>query len=195
MTTLFPPELRTASIVPRWSIVHTLCRDTLSNHSFFVAYYALQIARLVGWYRDYHAPLMEYALVHDMDEIITGDIVSPVKHAVVDPERLNTLVQPILQDRMPTVTAAMIMADVPEPLRPEIKALVKAADRLDALLFLITEMRLGNTIIKPRVEDALRLFREAWMRLPGREERLTKVLDDEMMPAIHAHYDVGGFGV
>jgi len=199
---LFPPELRTASIVPRWSVVWTLNKDTVANHSYFVTFYARQIAKLIGWKGSYE-DLMYYALVHDLDETVTGDIVSPVKAAIVDKQASDVYVDNHMSRTMPDVLAntARIMdpfnedqsGKFDEP--SDIKLIVKAADRLDALLFLITEERLGNSIIMKRTPDAQSLLRQAWMDLPGIDEAGKKFTYEVMLEEISHHRSGGGFGV
>lgn len=192
---LFPPELRTASIVPRWSVVWTLNKDTVANHSYFVTFYARQIGKLIGWKGSYE-DLMYYALVHDLDETVTGDIVSPVKAAIVDPQKSIAYVDAHLDKTMPDVQkqCARIHWDSPVHAK-EVRLIVKAADRLDALLFLLTEVRLGNSIIQPRVDDSLNLLREAWFALPGLIEQELKIKWHVMLDEISHHKHGGGFGV
>lgn len=194
---LFPPELRTASIVPRWSIVWTLNKDFVANHSYFVTIYARQIAKIIGW-KGSIEDLMVYALYHDLDELITGDVVSPVKKAIIDPEVSEVYVDGKMSVSMPQIRHDMIEAAE----KPGIKAIVKAADRLDALLFLITERRLGNSIVEPRITDAANLFKESWWDLPLRDPEthsptrsLSELYYGVMQEEIRRHEHGGGFGV
>lgn len=193
---LFPPELRTASIVPRWSIVWTLNKDYVSNHSYFVTIYARQIAKVIGW-KGSMEDLMVYALYHDLEELITGDIVSPVKREIVDPEKSRAYVDGKMGASMPGILADIIDVENDDKILGGhgIKKIVKAADRLDALLFLITERRLGNSIIEPRIADAKTLFDESWMELPGLKQMILDTLKNVMWPEISYHLDRGGFGV
>lgn len=189
---LFPPELRTASIVPRWSVVWTLNKDTVANHSYFVTFYARQIGKLIGWKGSYE-DLMYYALVHDLDETITGDIVSPVKAAIVDKKAASVFIDEHMSRTMPNVLNTV--QDMSAEWHGDIAKIVKAADRLDALLFLITEERLGNTIIGKRTGDAVEKFEEAWWDLPGLIEQQKVTTYATMMAEISWHKDLGGFGV
>ena len=98
----FSPELRTASVVPRWSIVWTQTRDVLSNHSFFVTLYAEQIARLIRWDGD-RARLMVMAITHDLDELVTGDIVGPAKREIIDTDKAQAYIDKNMLQRLPYV--------------------------------------------------------------------------------------------
>lgn len=69
---MFEVEFRLFSEVRRWATIRN-SGQKLAEHSFFVALYADQIATLIDWQGDRGA-LMLHALLHDIDELITGDI-------------------------------------------------------------------------------------------------------------------------
>lgn len=187
----FPPELRTASVVPRWSIVWTLTRDSVSNHSYFVAVYSREIAKVIGWKGDL-GDLMYLALVHDLDETITGDLVSPIKDEIVDNKRAEAFIAAKMTERLPFV--AWDTADLKT--RPDyaaMKLIIKVADRLDALIFLIGEARLGNGVIAPHLPRAWQKMKDAWFNLPG--ENIPRLWNEVMLPAIKEHETNGGFGI
>lgn len=186
----FPPELRTAAIVPRWSIVFTLNKDTVASHTYFVIFYARQIAKLINWQGSME-DLMTYAMCHDLDELITGDIVSPVKKEIIDFSAARNYIFDQMQSKMPLVNEDLNTLHNAE----DIMRIVKAADCLDALLFLIMERRMGNGVVDARIEDARRIFEKAWMNLPGATSVLKGLFDSVMRPEISWHEHDGGFGV
>lgn len=192
----FPPELRTASIVTRWSIVWTLNKDYVTNHSFFVMMYAVEIAYLLGW--DWKGPrlgvLMYLAATHDLNEIISGDIVSPVKCEILDQDRAAAYFDLKLNERLPRIMRHL--AEFPDKdWVLDCWPVISAADRLDALLFLITEQRLGNTVIGPRVPDIQDRLEAAWYELPAERGKLQELWNTQVMPSITAHRGQGGFGI
>lgn len=65
-----------AQTVKRWTIVHTTKQQSLAEHSFNVALIAQEICERMAISS---ANVMRAALVHDLDEILTGDIPSPFK--------------------------------------------------------------------------------------------------------------------
>lgn len=60
----------------RWHLVHMNRKQSVAEHSFFVALLAMRVAAAIG------APVgraVQYALLHDGDEAWMGDTASPVK--------------------------------------------------------------------------------------------------------------------
>lgn len=207
----FPPELRTASVVPRWSVVWTLTRDTVANHSFFVTFYAREIARLIEWGGDI-GDLMFRALTHDLDETVTGDIVSPVKQEIIDDKRAEAYVNIQMRKRLPRVmqdleeirarqhaTLDGVGARWDERRWDEGTRIIKAADKLDALIFLIGEGRLGNGVIQPHLPFAWVKFERHWLELPvpmhAPRDYLQRLYDNVMAPVVKSHESNGGFGI
>lgn len=196
MTSPFPPELRTAAIIPRWSVVWTLNKDTVSNHSFFVALYAYQIALLIGW-RGSMEELFFYALSHDLEELYTGDVVSPTKRAIVDLGKSVAYVRKKMHETMPSILELMD-GHCQGRDAEDITLIVKAADRLDAVLFLTVELRMGNKHVFSRCQDARQQLEDAWMKLKEMNysgKPVAKLWHDVVLPAIKEHEDVGGSGV
>ena len=190
----FPPELRTMSVVPRWSIVWTLQRDTVANHTYFVTFYAHAIAHLIKWDGDLGALLFR-ALVHDAEECISGDIVSPIKDEIVS-DRAYAFLQLKLKERMPFVvrdleTAAADDGDWDE----EAWRIIKSADKLDALIFLLTERRLGNGVVATHLPRAWARAEAYWRALPAEKDVINELWNTVVVPAVKAHETEGGAGL
>ncbi|KKN27334.1 hypothetical protein LCGC14_0865590 [marine sediment metagenome] len=69
-------DILRASGVTRWHIVRTVAPQSLAEHTFDVTMIARAIAKIAG-YDDYE--IMKAAMLHDLDEIYTGDIPTPTK--------------------------------------------------------------------------------------------------------------------
>lgn len=208
MNFLFPPEFRTAAIVPRWTIVRTLAHDNVATHSFFVEYYALQIARLVDWHGPL-ADLMFVAKMHDIEEIITGDQVSPVKREIIDEARAANFISSQMKLRLPLIETQLETIMEAEHAQ-EIAAIVRVADKVDAALFLINEQRMGNAVLKPLYDDVMENLVLAWHML-GEElhggedstiendviawDKYRALWNNELYPALQAHWRFGGVGI
>lgn len=129
-----------ASEVMRWHIVKTRQKQSIAEHSFMVAMIAnVFLDDLLGETCDemdsLRAQLLQYALVHDLDEVITGDIPSPFKQLMtVDVEDLTG---DILGERMSNMFGACEM----------IKDIVKLADVVEAKKFLLMNKCSGHAEI------------------------------------------------
>lgn len=171
-------------------------KDTVSNHSYFVTIYAHMIGRVIKWAgpRDY---LMFAALCHDVAETVTGDLVSPTKPHILDYEKHDAYVDRHMYDRMGGIVIEL--ADMSDSLSTstmdEADAIIKTADRLDALLFLIMEERRGNKVISDLVKDAFNRFERAWRDLPAPKDLLDMTFQTMMVPSIEAHKHEGGRGI
>lgn len=217
---LFPPELRTASIVPRWSVVWTLTQDSVANHSFYVPFYAEAIGSAVEWLVDWAKESLEntrdamgcwmalsyMARTHDLPELGMGDIVSPVKKEIIDRERFNQYELSFMQEKLTGIydTQSQALKLMGDRRVAEMWTIIKAADRLDALLFLIGEQRMGNGVVSNLIRSAEDRLRAAWYELPvpdkykqpGAEpEFLEDLWHTVMLPVIAAHREQGGQGV
>lgn len=196
MNNLFPPELRTASVVQRWSIVRTLNPDSVANHSFYVAFYALQIARLIAWPGPY-ADLSFMALMHDVEETLTSDIISPVKKRIIDEAAMANFVSEQMKERLPLVEAQLDAIN-DSMWGESIYKIIKVADKIDAVLFLVTEIRMGNTVLGPLHQDAMENLVMAWHDL-GELLEMSEILREErwnndIYPALQAHWKHGSIG-
>lgn len=69
-------DILRASGVTRWHIVRTVRSQSLAEHTFDVTMIARAIAKLAGVDDN---EIIKAALLHDLDEIITGDIPTPTK--------------------------------------------------------------------------------------------------------------------
>ena len=125
-------------------------RENLSEHSLETAQIAHALA-LIGNKRlskSYNANFAAVAaMYHDTPEIITGDMPTPIKYdnptiqsaykeveAVAEQKLLNMLPE----DLRPAYDEALTIPD------PQVRALVKAADKLSAYIKCVEELKAGN---------------------------------------------------
>ncbi len=208
MNLLFPPELRTASVVHRWSIARLFNKDSVAEHSFFVTFYALQIARLVNWAGPYDE-LTFAALMDDVEETFTSDIVSPVKRQIVDEGALDNFVRDQMKERLPGMQA-QLDAIYESNWGADIGRIIKVADKIDAAIHLILEQRMGNAAIKPMYDDVLENLVVSWHtlgeQLHGGDDsgidndqanwrRHRALWNDQVYPALQSHWKFGGVGI
>lgn len=133
----FNPQLRVLGHVPRWTIVRTIQSQSVAEHSYFVAKYAAMICEFLGTNETLKNACMLYALDHDIDEMISGDVPSPFKKAPgMDFENAMGHYD---FDLTPFYCNKNVTEQVVE--------IVRAADLLDAAMFLQDEIAMGNTTV------------------------------------------------
>ncbi len=136
--------------IKRWGLMKNLESENLCEHSLEVALIAHALAviknrRLGGSVNADHA--MAVALFHDTTEILTGDLPTPIKY--YNPEISSVYKQ------IESVASNQLLCLLPDDLKPdfedvyfcrddEILAIVKAADKLSALIKCMNELSLGN---------------------------------------------------
>lgn len=190
---IIPTRVRAAAIIPRWSIVWTHHSDNVAEHSFFVSVYADMIADLIGWDGS-RSRLLTYALYHDMDELVTGDIVAPVKHNIVNPTVEREFVDAKLLDLAPHVFYRLRGGECYSR-HDEVLAIVKVADRLDATLFALQEFVMGNAIIGSRILPCHTKLRQAWYSLPAHPDDLERWWLQTIDRALIDHLDPSKYDI
>lgn len=153
--------------VRRWGLMRNTHDENLQEHSLQVAMvaHALAIIRnkmFGGSANPERAATL--ALFHDAEEVITGDIVAPIKHFSIKIRRAHAEVGEVAKRKLFAMLPATIKREY-RPLLFEEKPdriewqLVHAADKLCAYLKCMEEMRVGNddfakaaSVIKQQVE-------------------------------------------
>lgn len=138
--------------INRWALMRNTAPESLSQHSLEVAAFAHALAiignrRLGKNYNADRAALL--GIYHDMPEIITGDMPTPVKYFSKEIRSAFGAVEKVSQERL--------LSALPEDLRNDfyplltedddrdLLKLVKAADKLSALVKCIEERKAGNS--------------------------------------------------
>lgn len=143
------------SVVKRWSVVETIRKQSLAEHTFNVLIIARKLAvKVLGAQgaQDLSEHITKRALYHDYDESVTGDFPSYMKpHVFVEPALQN--VPAYYNDD------AIDLGDVPDIVR----FIVKAADYIDACIFLRMEISLGNRSVTYHLRHLEARFRQYLM--------------------------------
>ena len=152
--------------IRRWGLMRNSFEENLLEHSQMTAVlaHALALIRRDVFGRDADPDrAAAAALFHDMSEIITGDMPTPVKYLNEDIRRSYKAVESQAEEQLKSL--------LPEELRPgyaellqggigETRELVKAADKLAAYIKCIEELRAGNEEFRS-AEEQLRRTLEA----------------------------------
>ena len=139
--------------INRWALMRNTINENISEHSLEVAFIAHVLAlirnkRFGGNVSPERCALL--AMYHDVTEIITGDLPTPIKyysHAIkgaydeIEQKAKNTLVSYLPDDLKEDFEPLFCKTSQEE----EAWTLVKAADKLSALIKCLEERQMGNT--------------------------------------------------
>lgn len=145
-------------VIKRWSTTPCINRQDIAQHSFYVVLYTDHITQLLGWSpaRKYEA--MHWAVIHDMPETVTSDIPGPVKRTITNKPALEAV-----EDQLMKEFGAGYNYDRSDWM---IRDVVKAANLIDEVFYLHSEVLLGNGYLD-------RVFDNSW----GRMKTAVKKLD------------------
>lgn len=150
----------------RWSLMDNRRNEDLKQHSFDVAVIThglvvirndiLKSSRIIDAGR-----AVLYALYHDVEEIFTGDMPTPIKY-------FGGGIMKGIMEKISSLAVDKLVGSLPEQMQPayrsvldippEYKAIIKAADRIAALRKCKEELAAGNMEFAPaaaRLEEAL----------------------------------------
>ena len=129
----FSALLARMKYITRWSLMHSTQAESLSEHTCDTALLAHMLCLIARRYTGTPCrpkTVAVAALYHDAPEIITGDMPTPVMYS-----------SPTLRDAYKALETPFISGEL---LTAEEKRLLKAADRLSALIKCTEEQRSGN---------------------------------------------------
>lgn len=133
----------------RWGLMRNTRRENLSEHSLEVAQIAHALAiisnrRFGGKYDT--GKVAVAAMFHDTAEIITGDMPTPVKYYNDEIKSAYKQIEAAAEERLEAMLPEDFREDFKEIYNPDpaVQRLVKAADKLSALIKCIEELNMGN---------------------------------------------------
>lgn len=138
--------------IDRWALMPNTQKENIAEHSHSVAVIAHALA-LIGkreFGKDYDENRVAVlALFHDTTEVITGDMPTPVKYYNDEIKSVYKEIEAVAGQRLLSMLPDEYKADY-EPMFEhseedrELWLLVKAADKISALIKCIEENRMGN---------------------------------------------------
>ena len=154
--------------INRWALMRNTRYETLSEHSYDVAQIAHALAvigneKLSKSYNTERAALI--GLYHDLPEIITGDLPTPVKYyneetktayKAVEKSAAKQLLS-MLPDYMQKSYSPLLKK---KPEDKELWKLVKAADKISAYIKCVGERKAGNSEFADAEKSALKLLQK-----------------------------------
>ena len=151
--------------ISRWSLMRNTRTENLAEHSFHVSVLAHALATIS---RDVFGEeinpdkVATAALYHDMPEILTGDLPTPIKYYGTDIKTAYKKIEREATDKLlgmldetikDGISEAAVCAD------DKMRRIIKAADKLDAYIKCIEERNAGNLDFKKaerQTKDALK---------------------------------------
>lgn len=132
-------DLARSGHVTRWHSVRTSRDQTLAEHHYMVTRISNRLAKdIIGPDLTDSALLqiMEYASLHDTPELLMGDLPSPLKRHI---EKLSGDANPIEAIEKEIAPWLFEMKAAMKQAHPEHLIIIKLADIIDALVFIIDE--------------------------------------------------------
>ena len=162
--------------INRWALMRNTRQENISEHSGDVAAiaHALAVIGNIRLGKNLNAEKAAvFGLYHDMPEILTGDMPTPVKYyseqmteafALVEENASKNLLSMLPEDMRAYYENAFFKRDEDEYLWK----IVKAADKISALIKCIEEQKAGNTEFSKALESTENSLKK--MNLPEAEE-------------------------
>ena len=155
MTHNFFATISRMKYIERWALMRNSRAETLSEHSLEVAMLSHALCVLGNERYGKHLDANKAALIglyHDASEIITGDMPTSVKYYNSEIQNAYKDVEKIAEYKLLNELPSEMRGAFEEIFKPEdteeeryMRRLVKAADKLSALIKCIEEEKSGNT--------------------------------------------------
>ena len=160
--------------INRWGLMRNLRNENLTEHCAECSMLSHALALIGNRYfgKNYDADKISvYALYHDMSEIFTGDLPTPVKYfndSIRDSYKSlerNALTNALskLPDELKADYEKVLLF---EELDKDAKVIVKAADKLCAYLKCVEEYKNGNNEFKKALESSEKIVTELGNSVP-----------------------------
>ncbi len=173
--------------IKRWALMRNSREETLSEHSLEVAMIAhvLCVIGNVRYGRRLNPEKAALAgIYHDASEIITGDMPTPVKYynseirsAYGSIERMaDSRLLAKLPDDLKDEFEKIFLGDGSDPEEPYMMGLVKAADKLSALIKCIEERQSGNSEFRSAEESTRKKISEMSEEYPEIKDFMNEFL-------------------
>lgn len=157
----------------RFNGVPRIHKESVAQHSFWVSLYSNIIFTAVipmrseweydqqVYYKDLKLSVMEHAMIHDVPEIFTGDVLFDLKYNSLNGEQIRNhiedyedhMISEELNNGKVSQILWMLMKRYKQPTARLAKRFVKVADWLACLTYEYNELKLGNRYFENRIFD------------------------------------------
>lgn len=176
--------------INRWGLMNNTKNENISEHSLQVAILAHALVLIQNKYYGTNLNAERAALLgmfHDVTEIITGDMPTPIKY---HNEKISSAYKEV-----ETAAKDAIVSKLPDEFKdeydkildfeaqePQLYPFVKAADKLSALIKCIEELRLGNKEFEKAKTSIEKSLSESKIEA-------LKIFTDKYLPAFYLTLD------
>lgn len=165
----FFAHLARMKLINRWPLMHNVRTENVQEHSLQVAMVAHALALIKNKFFDGQVNpdrVATLAMFHDVSEVLTGDLPTPVKYfnqtIAAEYKKIEKIAEQKLIDMAPEALRADYAALIDGQQHSDEEAfLVKAADVLCAYLKTMEELSAGNkefTLAKKRLDKILKNY-------------------------------------
>ncbi len=159
-------------LIRRWSLMRSVSDENIAEHSAEVAWVAHALALIAKqkYGKDINPDrITTLALYHESSEVITGDLPTPIKYYNPEIRDAYREIEGVANERL----LCMLPPELADCYRPIIEQdtseyehrLIKAADKISALIKCIDELKAGNREFA-KAEAALRTEVESCFDMP-----------------------------
>lgn len=150
--------------INRWGLMRNTRAENLSEHSLEVAQIAHALAiiqnKRLGGNADCNFVALS-AMYHDTSEIITGDMPTPIKYYNDEIKSAYKEIEAVAEKQLITMLPDDFKEDFLKIYNPDsnTKKLIKAADKLSALIKCIEELGMGNREFSAAYDSTLKAIK------------------------------------
>ena len=162
----FFPMISRMRYINRWGLMRNTQPENIQEHSHQVAVLAHALAviqnRRFGGQVD-PGEVAVAALYHDAGEILTGDMPTPIKYDNPDIQSAYQAGEAAAEQRLLSMLPEDLRGDFESAITipdPQVRALVKAADKLSAYLKCVEERKAGNAEFRSAEEQTYAALRD-----------------------------------
>ena len=164
-------DVRRLSYVDRYTSIPVSFKENVAEHSFWVAIYSSMIHEEIDGSEYFLAPILSHALVHDVVECISGDLVRTFKYSTPELKKAVDAAEDKLSHGFPDLLKKVMALPWQSIQNPDdvayVKAVVKTADFVSLHQYMVRERLRGNHEIEPffrRMQADLHMMAEKFQK-------------------------------
>ncbi len=154
--------------IVRFSTSVRIKDESVSEHSFHTALYAMILADLEEQFGNKvdKEKILRTALLHDLEESLTGDVIYSFKYSEEDLTREikkigRNLLQKLMDNLPKEISQKYMELWIGAKDRRTLEGkIIEAADKLEGLIYVMNELNLGNKSLKGVRDNYFKLLKE-----------------------------------